>query len=230
MTAGTDVHGTTAMYRSLVGVGMICALVIVFVFQFTAPIIAKNRAEALEAAIFEVLPEAKSRRSLTLTDGQRLTPVTGDAGGLPIYAGYDEGERLVGFAIEAAGMGYQDTIRVLYGYSPNRQAIVGIQILESKETPGLGDRIEKDPEFLKNFVALDVSLTNDRTALANPIEVVKSGEKEQPWQIDGITGATISSVAIGEILGRSASQWLPKLDTSLADLQTDRASDADADE
>ena len=46
-------------------------------------------------------------------------------------------------------MGYQDVIRILlYGYSPEHQAIVGMRVLESRETPGLGDKIEKDPAFL----------------------------------------------------------------------------------
>ena len=37
-------------------------------------------------------------------------------------------------------------------------------------------------------------------------EFVKPGKKEQPWQVDGITGATISSTAIGT---RSASWAMP---------------------
>ena len=45
-------------------------------------------------------------------------------------------------------MGYQDVIRVLYGYSFAEEAVVGIRVLESKETPGLGTRIETDPDFL----------------------------------------------------------------------------------
>ena len=50
---------------------------------------------------------------------------------------------IVGLAVEAQGMGYQDVIRVIYGYSFEQDAIVGIRVLESKETPGLGDKIEK---------------------------------------------------------------------------------------
>ena len=65
------------------------------------------------------------------------------------------------------GMGYQDFIRLLYGYSFDAEAIVGVRILESRETPGLGDRIETDPEFVNNFLGLDVSLNaaGDRPAL-----------------------------------------------------------------
>ena len=110
------------------------------------------------------------------------------------------------------GMGYQANIRVLYAYSFEQNAIVGFKILESKETPGLGDRVEIEPHFIANFEALDASLNADGSALANPIVTVKQGEKTDPWQIDGITGATITSEALGNILNNSASEWVPLLE------------------
>jgi electron transport complex protein RnfG len=39
---------------------------------------------------------------------------------------------------------------LLFGYDPEQQKIVGFYVLESKETPGIGDKIEKDP-FLSNM-------------------------------------------------------------------------------
>jgi len=83
--------------------------------------------------------------------------------------------------------------------------------LESKETPGLGDKIDKDPLFLKNFEALDVKLSSPKLNIINDIEVVKRGSKQHPWQIDAITGATISSKAIGKILQESNKSNLPPL-------------------
>jgi electron transport complex protein RnfG len=113
--------------------------------------------------------------------------------------------------MEAQGQGFQDTIRLIYGYSTEKQQVIGMEVLESKETPGLGDKIIKDDDFLANFRALDASLTDDGSALENPIEAVKAGKKEHPWQIDGITGATISSKAIGDILRSSTEYMLPIL-------------------
>ena len=116
-------------------------------------------------------------------------------------------------------MGYADTITILYGYAPDREAIVGMQVLTSKETPGLGDKIETDPVFTDNFVALDVRLNAAGDGPENRIVTVKRGEKTEPWQIDGITGATVSSVAIGEMLAESTSYWLPVINTGLDVLQ-----------
>ena len=48
-----------------------------------------------------------------------------------------------------------------------------MQVLASKETPGLGDKIEKDAAFLANFEALDVAGAADGQTLQHPIEAVK---------------------------------------------------------
>ena len=54
------------MYRAMVGIGLACGILIVLAFQCTKPIIAKKRAEALNRAIFQVLPAAKSRTTYRL--------------------------------------------------------------------------------------------------------------------------------------------------------------------
>ena len=208
------------MYRAMVGVGVLCGLLIVTVFQATLPIIERNKAEALQRAIFHVLPEATKSTTFRLDDKDGFAVLEGDGTSRQlVYAGYDGDGELVGLAVEAQGMGYQDVIALIYGYSPVDQAIIGIQVLESKETPGLGDKIETDPDFLRNFERLDVSLAKDRTTLENPIVPVKSGEKTHPWEVDGITGATISSVAIADILDGSAQYWVPRIQGKLSDFQ-----------
>jgi len=199
------------MYRALVGIGVICGLLIVSVFVLTGPMIARNEAAALQRAVFEVLPGATGQTSYLLSAEGGIQPVAQAGGsGQVVHAGYDSRGELVGVAIPAEGMGYQDVIRILYGYDPERQLIVGMQVLASKETPGLGDKIEKDPDFRANFHALDVRLAADGQ-LAQAIVAVKHGAKTEPWQIDGITGATISSKAIAGILRQSSGQWLPLL-------------------
>jgi electron transport complex protein RnfG len=215
------------MYRAMVGVGALCGLLIVSVYELSRPVIERNRAEALQRAIFQVLPEARAStpfRAIGANGDDGFEMLEGKPGRAPlVYAGYDAEQRLVGLALEARGMGYQDVIHVIYGYSFAEDAVIGIRVLESRETPGLGDRIETDPDFLANFERLDVSLSDDRSRVANPIEAVKHGEKEQPWQVDGITGATISSVAIADLLRESTSHWIPQIRRSLRDFQVAEA-------
>jgi H+/Na+-translocating ferredoxin:NAD+ oxidoreductase subunit G len=210
------------MLRAMVGIGLLCGLLIVSVYVGTGPTIERRRADALQRAIFQVLPEATSSRSFRRTRAGRFERVAaGASGGARVHAGYDADGRLVGLAVPAEGMGYQDVIRLLWGYSFERDAIVGIRVLESRETPGLGDRIESDPDFLANFERLDVTLAADGSALAHPIEVVKHGAKQHPWQVDGITGATISSGAVARILRESASSWVPALRAHQGDFRAE---------
>lgn len=211
-----------AMYRALVGIGLLCGLVIVSVYQGTKPTIDRKKAEALQRAVFEVVPGAATSAAFRWVDGrfERLAEGASAAPGeAVVYGAWNAAGELAGVAIEARGMGYQDTIVVLYGYAPARDGIVGIRVLESKETPGLGDKIEIDPAFQANFERLDVTLDPSGEALANPIRTVKNGEKRNPWEIDGITGATISSQAIGKLLDQSAALWVPRIAARRADFE-----------
>lgn len=200
-----------SMYRAIVGIGAFCALIIVTVYQATADRIRENQERFLAQASAEVLPAATNTVAVALAADGTLMRATATSD-LPAFLGYDRDDRLIGAVIAAQGMGYQDNIRVLYAYSFEQNAIVGFKILDSKETPGLGDRVEKEPHFIANFERLDASLDTTGESLANPIVTVKQGQKTGPWQLDGITGATITSEAIGKLLDQSASRWVPALE------------------
>ncbi|NND68125.1 MAG: FMN-binding protein [Halioglobus sp.] len=186
------------MYRAMVGVGVVCALLIVAVYLTTFDVIARKQLAALEQAVLEVVPGAASFARY-------------DDMAQPVYAAFDARGELAGIALEAQGMGYQDTVRILYGYDPAREQVVGMRVLQSRETPGLGDRVETDPSFRANFAALDVRLSADGAHLRHPVQLVKPGEKTAAWQIDAISGATITSTAIATMLADSAAVWVPRL-------------------
>ena len=199
------------MLMAMVGIGIISAFLIVMSFELTLPRVQRLKAEALEKAIFEVLPGTVRTQAFGISANNQLIKIEkGNKTETTIYAGYDKDEKLVGYAIEAAGQGYADIIRIIYGYDPEQQKLIGFQVLESKETPGLGDKIGKDEGFLNNFKALDVSVSKDGK-LINQVITVKNGKKQNPWEIDGITGATISSRAIGNIVGTSTTEIVPVL-------------------
>lgn len=199
------------MLLAMVGIGVISAFLIVMSFELTLPRVTRLKAEALEKAIFEVLPGTVSTQAYGVNaKGELFELADGDKPETTLYAGHDSDRKLVGYAVEASGQGYADVIRVLYGYDPAKQTIIGFQVLESKETPGLGDKIAKDEQFQNNFKALDVRISEDGQ-LRNKIITVKQGQKQNDWEIDGITGATISSRAVGNILGESTSNVVPVL-------------------
>jgi electron transport complex protein RnfG len=218
----TGAPGAAKIYGVVLILGVVCALAIVTVYEVTKPIIRRNQIALRQRAILKVLPGASSSAAFRVDrDSNKIEETSPDAEGSDlVFAGYDDKGKLVGLAIETAGMGYQDTIRLLYGYSFTKQAVIGTSVLESRETPGLGDRIEKDEKYLANFESLDVSLNDEGTEVANPIKFVKPGEKEFPWQIDGITGATISSQAVSDMLQASTADWIPRVHSRQADFMS----------
>jgi electron transport complex protein RnfG len=77
-----------------------------------------------------------------------------------------------------------------------------MKVLESKETPGLGDKIEKDMDFVTAF-----------DGVAAPIEGVKAGDGSgDPHEVDLITGATISSRTLIRIINNALERLEPMLD------------------
>ena len=199
------------LIRALGGVGIICALLIVFSYQLTLPTITRKKLEYLQEAVYRTLPNAKTSVAFVLNGAGEMVPDEDGAGtGEVFYAGYNSGGDLVGVAFQSQGQGFQDVIHMLFGYDPKAQTIIGFQVLESRETPGLGDKIEKDAHFQANFTALDVSL-DEGGMLRHGVELVPAGSTTEAWQIDAISGATISSRAIARILAENAKQWVPVL-------------------
>jgi electron transport complex protein RnfG len=200
------------MIRILMGIAMLSGFLVVLTFQLTKPIIAENQRRAIEAAVFQVIPGAVQRRDFMVND-QGITAVDPEkpAEGTKVYAGYDAEGNLLGVATNTAAQGYADLVHLLYGYDPDCQCIRGIKVLKLAETPGLGDKIITDANFVANFDQLDVSLNADGSGLANEIVTVKSGTKKNPWEIDAISGATISSKAVGNALNQSTKHLLPML-------------------
>jgi electron transport complex protein RnfG len=207
------------MIATMAGIGLFCGILIVLTFQSTFSIIKENKRVALEKAIFEVVPGAVEKTTFALVDGKLEVLEGEDDAAVKYYACYDGGRELVGVAVEASGQGFQDVLRVLYGFSPLRNAVVGLKVLESKETPGLGDKIETDPEFRANFEALSVELQSDMTSIVNPIEMVKEGKKTDPWQVEAITGATVSSRAVATLLRKSTAVTVPVIVDNLPVLE-----------
>ena len=213
-----------AMLLTLGLIAAISGLLVATAYEYTAPIIAEKERLATEAAVLRILPGAVAKRDFVIDAAGRLAPVDPASGGANgaaagggglVYAGYDAQGRLQGLAFTGVGSGYSGPVEVLFAYDPERQLIVRSKVLKSTETPGFGDKLDTDPAFLKNLEALDARLDATGQALANPIVTVKNGTKTQPWQIDAITGATLSSRAMGKAANQAAQRAAPAIQRSL---------------
>lgn len=196
-------HSSGKLIATLGIAGFFSGLLLVVVYLYTLPMIEANKAAALERAIYKVLPGCTNFETLVLENGKlgEMTEAKAAAGGeapKAIYAGRDSLGQLIGFAIPSDEPGFQDVIAGIMGYQPEKKMIIGFEVLESKETPGLGDKIIKDQAFTVQFEALSVE---------PEIVVVKKGEKQNPNEVEAITGATISSKTVVKLLNKGMGEW-----------------------
>ena len=205
---------TRAMLLALGLVAAICGLIIVVAYEASLSSVKENRRVAMERAIHKVLPgAAKTVAYVALTNGSfsPAADAADAANGVPFHAAFDASGQLMGIAAEGTAKGYAGNVRIMFGYSPQCNCVVGFSVVSMQETPGIGDKILKDASFLANFKALDVRLAADMKALANEVKTVKHGTKTQAWQIDAISGATVTSRAVGRAINDAAQALLPVL-------------------
>ena len=196
---------TLRLVATLAVAGALAGLLIVLVNLHTKPIIDKYRAEQLRLAVYEVLPGVTNYRTLYRVDDTLAAEVPAGAKATDFrqaYIGYDENGDMVGVAVSRGESGFADVVLVIFGFEPDTGILLGKKVLESKETPGLGDKIFKDLEFVQQFF--------DRPQ--TPLTAVKAGTgKGLPGEIDAITGATISSKVVVSIINNGVADWRPLL-------------------
>ncbi len=187
--------------------GFISGIIIISIYLLTFNTIKENKARELQNAVFKVIPGVtKMQKLYYIKEDNKLVAInTDDVDEEMIFAGFDKQDKFVGYAIQGKGPGFQDTIKLLFGYQRNNSVITGMEVLDSRETPGLGDKIYKDLSFVNEFKNLPIKPV---------IKAVKKGTKSQDNEIDSITGATISSKAIVKIINIAYKKWdkqIPKL-------------------
>jgi len=155
----------------------------------------------------KVAAQAKMEEELALKDvypgAARFEPVE-DKGNIFYYRALNASGDLLGYAFKAEKRGYSSTI-VTMGGMDTKGIIQRIKILSQNETPGLGSRIE---EVRQKETFWDVVLRRAKIA-----------QRPRPWfqtqfesksykglehNVETITGATISSLAVIVSVGEKA--------------------------
>lgn len=194
---------TLRLVATLAVAGALAGLLIVMVNLHTKPIIDEYKAEQLRLAIYEVLPGVARYRTLYLVDGALSDSIpegAKESAYRQAYVGYDESGRMQGVAVSRGESGFQDIVQVIFGFEPESGILLGMKVLESKETPGLGDKIFKDLDFVGQFFARPQT----------PLNAIKAGSgKGLPGEIDAITGATISSKVVVSVINNGVAEWQP---------------------
>jgi electron transport complex protein RnfG len=200
------VRGTgTPAWRLLATLGIGGALagaLVANVYEQTLPAI-RAAADARIAGAVQAVLGAPSRLDTLYLIGEALrhTPPAGaelrDV--TKVFVGFDASGRRIGVAVEAAAPGFADDVRLMIGFDPTTAALTGFTVLGQKETPGLGDKIERDSSFMAQFRGKIAPLTGTKAATT------------EPGVVQTITGATISSRAVIRIINEAVALWQPRL-------------------
>lgn len=183
--------------------GAAAGLLVVAVYGATLPTIERYAAAKENGAVREVLAAPARWDTLYLQNGALTkAPAQGaDRKSLPhAYLGFDAAGKPVGAAITAQEPGFQEEVLLMIGFEPGSGRIIGFKVLDQKETPGLGDKIERDSGFVAQFA----------TRVA-PLLGVKARSAADVHQVQTITGATISSRAVIRIINHAIERWQPLL-------------------
>ena len=105
-----------------------------------------------------------------------------------------------GYAIPIAGKGLWSTLYGYFALENDGSTVKGIRFYKHGETPGLGGEVEKD-WFTNNFVGKKIT---DKNGLLVSIQSVKgqvdSSSPDLYHQVDGISGATMTTKGLNEFL------------------------------
>jgi electron transport complex protein RnfG len=171
------------MLLTLLLVTGIASFTLATIYNLTAEPIAQAREAKRQSAISQVVPEFDRLESKNF-----LPPDGGDS--LEFNFAYKDNE-LVGVAVNTwTNKGYSGRISAMVGFNPDG-TIIDVVHLEHKETPGLGDKIDKSKsEWSDQFQGIDPQTTT--------LKVTKDN-----GDIDAITAATITSRAYCDAIQRA---------------------------
>jgi len=204
-TGGGPTVSPVKLIATLSVFGAIAGLLIVLVFQYTQPMILRNQAAATQAAIEQVLEGGTRYQTLFVHNGELVDqpPAGVDTVGLDkVYTGFDTNGKRLGYALIGAEPGFADVVKLIFGYDATSKQVLGMLVIENKETPGLGDRIVKDTAFVNGFARV-----------ATPLRGVKVGAgKGEPDEVTMITGATISSRTVIGIINHELERVQPLIE------------------
>lgn len=198
----------------LVAIALVSGLAIATVHEWTRPMVQAQRGGLLGDAALEVLPGAVTYRIYARGADGGIEPHPGGEGA-ELFIGLDEQGRPAGAAIVASGMGYQDTIQLLFGLDPIAARLLGMRVVASRETPGLGSRIVDDPRFVDGFTRVMLQL--DAGGELQSLQLRDAPEYAR-GEIDTLSGATVSAQAVAGIIDGSLAEWLPLLRANYEEL------------
>ncbi len=180
---------------------VVFSFVITFLFVFllalanegTSEIVQKNQELARQKAILSAMaiPYSTDKEVNVLYKSIEIL----DKEGVRLYKSMQGGKTI--YAKEFSGSGLWGTITGILSVDEQVSQIVGIQIVNHNETPGLGGRVA-EPWFKEQFRGLKAK--NGKIRVTYGAEAGSGKANKEEGIVDGITGASRTSQSMDTIL------------------------------
>lgn len=125
----------------------------------------------------------------------------------PLFVATKDGQTL--YIVPVVGKGLWGPVWGYISLKDDKRTIYGVSFAHQGETPGLGAEISQK-FFSDRYVGEQVA---NESLEFNEITVVKDGSGSQPLKVDGITGGTITSKGVEEMVNRTMAIYLIYLKT-----------------
>ncbi|MCR4965021.1 MAG: RnfABCDGE type electron transport complex subunit G [Bacteroidales bacterium] len=165
-------------------IALVAGLALTGVYALTKEPIEQAQLQKKQRALTLVIPDFK---------GEMIDTVMKDDAGteLPVHIALNENGGIYGVAVETyTKKAFSGRFDLMVGFNSNG-TITNTEVIKSSETPGLGDKINKDKSnFAEQF--------NHKNPSEFKLSVTKDG-----GDVDAITAATISSRAYCDAVNRA---------------------------
>ncbi len=114
------------------------------------------------------------------------------------------------YILSTRGKGLWDAIWGNIAFEQDLNTIAGVAFDHKAETPGLGAEIKDNTAWAKQFIGKKVY---DKDGSFRSVFVRKGGARDDVYEVDGISGATITADGVSEMLSRGLKYYEPYLKT-----------------
>ena len=127
---------------------------------------------------------------------------------LPVYI-YTTSDSKKYYIVSVRGKGLWDEIWGNIALEKDLNTIAGVAFDHKAETPGLGAEIKDNKDFSGQFTGKKIYDDNGFRS----VYVRKGGAKNDTYEVDGISGATITADGVSEMLKRGLKYYEPYFKT-----------------
>ena len=163
----------------LVAIITVSVMILSFLYNITREPVRQSQIARETAAMNTLVPGTVSVNEEYINDGSAVSK---------IKTGYDANGTVVGYTVTASAAGYAGPVVLMAGFDA-AGTLTGVQIINQRETPGLGTAILND-DFLSQFAGRTETMTVVRMPSAdNEIAALASATISTSAVVNGINAA-----------------------------------------